>query len=340
VRILILGGTGFIGPWQIRDAVARGHDVTLFNRGTRPANLPPEVEHLRGDRAGHLAALHGHDWDVVIDNPVMLPSWVRTIAPVLEDHIAHYIFISTVSVYADLSASSIDERAPTVPYTDGDPFAVTMEMFRANSAAMYAPLKAVAEQEAERCFPGRTTIIRPGLIVGPGDPTDRFTYWPVRIARGSEVLAPGTPRDPVQVIDVRDLAAFVVGAAQQNATGVFNVTGRPMSIGSMLETMCPLARRRVTLTFVDAEFLEAHGVHPWSDMPVWFPPRGEMGGVGRVSIKRALAAGLALRPIAETARDTFKWFQSLPADRNVSLKAGISPDREAEVLDAWHALQM
>ncbi len=338
MRILILGGTGFIGPWQVRDAVARGHDVTLFNRGSRPANLPPEVEHLRGDRAGHLAALHRRDWDVAIDNPVMLPSWVRTIGPVLSERVAHYIFISTISAYADLSGGGIDERAPTATYTDGDPFAVTMEIFRANAAAMYGPLKAVAEQEAERCFPGRTTIIRPGLIVGPGDPTDRFTYWPVRIARGGEVLAPGTARDPVQVIDVRDLAGFVVGVAQQNATGVFNVTGRSISIGSMLEPMCPLATRPVRLTFVDAEFLDAHGVQPWSDMPVWCPPRGEMAGVGRVSIERALAAGLTLRPIAETARDTLEWFQSLPADRQATLTAGLSPEREAEVLDAWHAI--
>lgn len=338
MRILVLGGTGFIGPWQVRDAVARGHDVTIFNRGTRPVDLPPEVQHLRGDRAGHLAALHGRDWDAVIDNPVMLPSWVRTIGEVLRDRIAHYIFISTVSVYADLSGGSIDEQSATAPYTGGDPFAVTMATFRANAAEMYGPLKAAGEQEAERCFPGRTTIVRPGLIVGPGDPTDRFTYWPVRIARGGEVLAPGTPRDPVQAIDVRDLAAFVVGVAQQNATGVFNVTGRSMSIGSMLETMCPLASRRVTLTFVDAEFLEAHGVHPWTDMPVWCPPHGEMAGVGRVSIERALEAGLTLRPIAETARDTFEWFQSLPADRQASLRAGISPAREAEVLDAWHAI--
>jgi 2'-hydroxyisoflavone reductase len=330
LRILILGGTGFIGPWEVREAVSRGHDVTVFNRGSRSSDLPPTVAHIRGDRAGDLSPLTHGEWDVVIDNPVMLPSWVRSIATVLRDRTRHYIFISTISVYADLSGQGVDENSPCAAFMDGDPFAITMDRFRANVAEMYGPLKAVAETEAREQF-REHTIIRPGLIVGPGDPTDRFTYWPVRVARGGDVLAPGEPSDPIQVIDVRDLAAFIVRAAERGTTGVFNVTGRSAPIGDMLDAMRPLASKPVRFQFVDANRLEAGGVQPWTDMPVWFPPRGEMGGLGLVSIERALAAGLTLRPIADTARETLDWWRSLPPDRQ-KLRAGLSPDRERDVL--------
>ena len=339
LRILILGGTGFIGPYQVRYAVARGHRVSVFNRGRRQAELPASVEHLRGDRNHDLASLRGRDWDVVIDNPTTLPFWVRDAASLLKDHARQYLFISTISVYADLSRPEMDETAAVAPYPGADAMAETMDSFRKNVGGLYGPLKALSEQEAEKWFPGRTTVVRPGLIVGPGDPTDRFTYWPVRVARGGEVLAPGTAQDPVQIIDARDLAEWTIRLAEQNATGVYNATGptRPLAMGAMLEAMRPLARGPVRFTFADADFLEQQQVSAWADMPVWLPPRGETAGHARVSIRRALAKGLSFRPLAETARETLQWFETLPAERQAKLQAGLKPEREAEVLKAWHA---
>lgn len=338
LRILILGGTGFIGPYQVRYAVERGHHVTVFNRGQRESDLPAAVEHLRGDRNDDLSALKGRDWDVVIDNPTTLPFWVRDAASLLRDHADHYIFISTISVYSDFSTPGMDETTPLAEYTGDDPMAETLETFRASQGRLYGPLKALSEQEAERWFPGRTTVIRPGLIVGPNDPSDRFTYWPVRVARGGEVLAPGTSADPVQVIDARDLSEWTIRMAERKATGIYNATGpaRTMGIGQMLRAMEPLAREPVSFTFVDADFLASQQVRPWSDMPAWVPADGPSPGLLQVSIRRALDQGLTYRPIADTARDTLAWFRSLPAERQANLMAGLSAEREAEVLRAWH----
>jgi 2'-hydroxyisoflavone reductase len=338
LRILILGGTGFIGPYQVRYAVERGHQVTVFNRGRRESDLPAAVEHLQGDRNDDLTALKGRDWDVVIDNPTTLPFWVRDAASLLRDHADQYIFISTISVYADFSRPGMDESTPLAQYTGEDPMAETMETFRASQGRLYGPLKALSEQEAERWFPGRTTVIRPGLIVGPNDPSDRFTYWPVRVSRGGEVLAPGTPADPVQMIDARDLSEWTIRMAEQQATGIYNATGpaRTMGIGDMLDAMAPLARDSVRFTFVHAAFLAAQQVRPWADMPAWVPADGDSPGLLQVSIRRALDQGLTYRPLADTARDTLAWFRSLPAERQENLLAGLSREREAEVLRAWH----
>jgi 2'-hydroxyisoflavone reductase len=341
LRILILGGTGFIGPYQVRYAVERGHQVTVFNRGRREADLPPAVEHLRGDRNNDLSALRGREWDVVIDNPTTLPFWVRDAASLLQDHADHYIFISTISVYSDFSRPGMDETAALAPYTGADPMAETMATFQANSGRLFGPLKALSEQEAERWFPGRTTVIRPGLIVGPNDPTDRFTYWPVRVARGGEVLAPGTPADPVQFIDARDLSEWTIRMAEQKATGTYNATGpaRTLGMGQLLDTMTPLAEAPVRFTFADADFLASQQVRPWSHMPAWVPGEGDMAGMLQVSIQRALDRGLTYRPTADTARDALAWFRTLPAERQANLLAGLAPEREAEVLRAWHERQ-
>ncbi|MEP6709305.1 MAG: NAD-dependent epimerase/dehydratase family protein [Verrucomicrobiota bacterium] len=210
LRILILGGTGFIGPYQVRYALSRGHKVTTFNRGkTHPGELPSEVEQLIGDRNGQLDALRDRQWDVVIDNPTTLPAWVRDAARILKGNIDRYVFISTISVYADTS-NGADETAPLAKYDGADPFRETLEAMRASGFKTYGSLKALSEQETEKWFPGKTLIIRPGLIVGPRDETDRFTYWPVRIDRGGDVLAPGMPNDPVQFIDARDLAEWTI----------------------------------------------------------------------------------------------------------------------------------
>lgn len=337
LRILVLGGTGFIGPYQVRYAVDRGHRVTVFNRGRRQVGLPDSVEHLQGDRNDDLTALRGREWDVVIDNPTTLPFWVRDAASLLRDSAGQYIFISTISVYGDTSRPGMDETTALARYGGTDPMAETLQTLQQNVGALYGPLKALSEQEAERWFPGRTTVIRPGLIVGPGDPTDRYTYWPVRMARGGEVLAPGTPGDPVQIIDARDLAEWTIRMAERRVPGIFNATGpaREMGIGEMLEGMHPLAVEPARLTWVPAEFLAEQNVRPWADMPTWVPPVGNSAGFARVSIARALSEGLTFRPSPQTARDTLEWHRTRPAEQQAQLRAGISAEREAEVLRAW-----
>ena len=335
LRILILGGTGFTGPYQVRYALSRGHKVTTFNRGkTHPGELPKEVEQLIGDRNGQLDALKHRQWDVAIDNPTTLPAWVRDAAQILKGNVERYVFISTISVYADTS-QGVDETAPLAKYDGADPYKETIEAVKASGYKTYGPLKALSEKEAEKWFPGKTLIIRPGLIVGPRDETDRFTYWPVRIDRGGGVLAPGNPSDPVQFIDARDLAEWTIRMAENRETGIYSATGpsKPLGIGQMLDRIKDALHSNAKFTWLPAEFLKQQKVEAWSDMPVW---AGDELGLARTKIDRALAKGLTFRPLAETARDTLAWFKSLPQDRQSKLRAGVTPEREAEVLAAWH----
>jgi 2'-hydroxyisoflavone reductase len=335
LRILILGGTGFTGPYQVRYALSRGHKVTTFNRGkTHPGELPKEVEQLIGDRNGQLDALKGRKWDVAIDNPTTLPVWVRDAAEILKGNVERYVFISTISVYADTSKGA-DEMAPLAKYEGADPYKETLQAMKASGYKTYGPLKALSEKEAEKWFLGKTLVIRPGLIVGPRDETDRFTYWPVRVERGGEVLAPGTPNDPVQFIDARDLAEWTIRMVENRETGIYNATGpaKPLVIGEMLDQIKGAFNSDATFTWLPADFLEKQKVEAWSDMPVW---TGEESGMARTNITRALAKGLTFRPLAETARDTLAWFKSQPLDRQSKLRAGLTPEREAEVLAAWH----
>ncbi len=340
LRILILGGTGFIGPSQVRYALSRGHKVTVFNRGkTHPGELPEGVEQLIGDRAGQLDALKNRQWDVAIDNPTSAPAWVRSAGQILSGNVDRYVFISTISVYADNTKPN-DEDAPLAKYDGPDAMKETRETIVASGFKLYGPLKALCEQEAEKWFPQKALVIRPGLIVGPGDPTDRFTYWPVRVDRGGEVLAPGDPKDPVQFIDARDLAEWTIRMVEHGGTGIFNAVGpaAEFSIGAMLDGIRKAENSDAKWTWVSADFLEKQKVSPWSDMPVWVPPSGEDGGLSRTKIKRALAQGLTFRPLEETARDTLAWFKTQPAERREKLKAGITPEKETEVLAAWHKL--
>ena len=256
LRILILGGTGFTGPFQVRYALERGHKVTVFNRGkTHPGETPKEVEQLIGDRNGQLDAIKNRKWDVVIDNPTMLPAWVRDAAQILKGNVERYVFISTISVFADTSKPGVDENAPLAKYTGADPMKETRDTVIASKFALYGPLKALSEQEAEKWFPKQTLIIRPGLIVGPRDETDRFSYWPVRLDRGGEVLAPGDPSDPVQFIDGRDLAEWVIRMVEQRETGIYNATGpaKELGIGQMLDTKHRQCLRRAPIDLLEGQ---------------------------------------------------------------------------------------
>ena len=338
LRILILGGTGFTGPFQVRYALSRGHNVSVFNRGkTHPGKLPEDVEQLFGDRNGQLDALKDRQWDIVIDNPTTLPAWVRDPGRILRGNVDRYVFISTISVYADTS-KGVDENAPLAKYDGPDAFKETLEAMQASGYKTYGPLKALSEKEAEKWFPGKTLVVRPGLIVGPGDETDRFTYWPVRIERGGEVLAPGTPTDPVQFIDARDLAEWTIRMAEKRGTRIYNATGpaKTLVIGDMLGGIKTALSSNANFTWVTAEFLKQQNVQAWSDMPVW---AGDETELARTNISRALAKGLTFRPLAETARDTLAWFKSQPQDRQSHLRAGLTPEHEAEVLTAWHKQQ-
>jgi len=338
LRILILGGTGFTGPYQVRYALSHGHKVTTFNRGkTHPGESPSEVEQLIGDRNGQLDALKGRKWDVAIDKPTTLPAWVRGAAEILKGNVERYVFTSTISVYADTS-KGVDETAPLAKYEGADPYKETLEAMKASGYKTYGPLKALSEKEAEKWFPGKTLIIRPGLIVGPRDETDRFTYWPVRIDRGGEVLAPGTPSDPVQFIDARDLAEWTIRMAENRETGIYNATGpaEPLGIGEMLNGIKGALNSNTKFTWIAADFLKQQKIEAWSDMPVW---AGDELGLARTNISHALAKGLTFHPLTETARDTLAWFKSQPKDRKSKMRAGITPEREAEVLTAWHNQQ-
>ena len=340
LRILILGGTGFIGPHQVRYALDRGHKVTVFNRGREPDYWGGQAEALIGDRnKGDLAALAGREWDVCIDNPTTLPFWVRDAGKALAGKVGQYIFVSTISVYAKNDKPGVDESDALQVYTGGDPLAVTPQALAADANSLYGPLKAASEAEAKRQFGEATTILRPGLIVGPNDPTDRFTYWPVRLARGGEVLAPGDGTDPVQFIEERDLGEWSIRLAEQRTFGTFNVVGpaHPLTMREMLERIGKGVGAEPHLVWVPERFLDANQVSAWSDMPVWVPGHGDTAGFHRRDIRRALAAGLTFRPVETTAADTLAWFKKQSPDRQAKLFAGLKPDREEALLAKWKA---
>jgi 2'-hydroxyisoflavone reductase len=340
MTILVMGGTGFLGPHFVEAARAKGHKLTLFNRGkTNPERFAgdqyDDIEQLHGDRKTDMKALEGRrKWDAVLDTSAYIPADVMRSTKLLADRVGQYLLVSTVSVYAKMDKPGQDESAPVAQLADPTVTEVTGET--------YGGLKALCELMAEQQMPGRVTVVRPGLIVGPGDNTDRFTYWPARADRGGEILAPGSASDPTQFIDVRDLAAFLLHLLDQGAFGTFNADA-PAGQLTMGELLASSQRAAVgknsTLTWVPAAFLEKHEVSPWQDMPVWIPPEGEYAGFGRVSSAKAQAAGLTYRPLDTTTKDTLAYWQSLPAERRANPKAGLSMVREAEVLQAWHKSQ-
>jgi 2'-hydroxyisoflavone reductase len=340
LKILILGGTGFTGPFQVAYALARGHEVTIFNRGKRPSpEWPGKVEQLLGDRnTGDLKSLEGREWDVCIDNPTSVPFWVRDAGKVLAGKVKHYLFVSTISVYADGSKAGIDESAAVAEYKGKDAMAETMETLRADIGGLYGPLKALSEVEARKQFGDKVTIVRPGFIVGPRDDTDRFTYWPKRIAQGGEVLVPGDGEDPVQIIDGRDLGEWMVRLAEDGTTGTFNACGPDyiLTTDAMVHGCHAVTGGPVTFTHVPGAFLEEQQV----GLPIWVPREGTpFSGYGRVSNAKAIAAGLTFRPLATTVSDLLAWYRGLPAERQAEVRAGIPREKEAEVLAAWKAKQ-
>lgn len=336
IRLLILGGTGFIGPHQVRYALERGHEVTVFNRGRRAPGMFDGVEELIGDRATNdYSALSGRTWDAVIDNSASAataPQWVREAAAVLRDSVAQYIFISTRSVYRDLSMVPATVDAPVLTpettrgWSPGEPYP-------------YGLAKALAEAETRNAFGDRATIVRPGLIVGPGDETDRFTYWPARIERGGEILAPGDGTDRVQIIDVRDLCEWCVRLAEQRTTGTFMGVGpaNGRSMAELLYGIAAVTSAPLSWTWVPFEFLQQHRIRPYAEMPVWRPPTPGYEGFARFDLSREVAAGLTFRTLADTALATLEYHHSRPAERQAQLRAGLSADREREVLAAWRA---
>ncbi|MFH1765555.1 MAG: NAD-dependent epimerase/dehydratase family protein [Gemmatimonadota bacterium] len=337
-RLLILGGTGFIGPNMVRYAVDRGHEVTIFTRGHSEADIP-DVEHLIGDRSGDLGALEGRSWDVILDNNARDYRWVELSTNLLRDSAEHYLFVSSISAFstADMDLEGVVYPL-SQPIVDEDaPLFSRPPDFQEGQEAPYGLSKTLGEQASEAAFPGRATIVRPGLIVGPGDPTDRFTYWPVRIDQGGEVLAPGDGSDPTQIIDVRDLTEWIVRLAEEGTTGRFNATGpgTRMSMAEMLHGIRAITSAPVSLTWVPFGFLQENEVLPWSDMPAWIPN----DPITFVSVERAVAAGLTFRPLADTALDTLRFHKARPEEERNNMPAGISPEREREILSAWHGRQ-
>lgn len=340
--ILILGGTGFTGPEQVEYAIARGHRVTLFNRNkTRPGLFKGRVaEELIGDLNNDTSALEGKKFDVVIDNPTTFPAWVRNAAKYLAGNVGHYIFISTTSVYHDESQIGINEESPTTPMPEGlDPYTLDPQ----HATRYYGALKTRAEQEVAAHYAGKFTVIRPCLIVGPLDRTDRFTYWPARIDHGGEVLAPDKPDDPCQFIDSRDLAEWTIRMAEAGEPGTFNAIGpaKPLTIAEMLYGVKAVTTAGAQFTWVPWEFLRDHGVRPWRHMTVWQPPYGATAGYQRRDASRAIAKGLTFRPLAVTAKDTLDWHRTRSAeDQAATLNGqinGLAMAKEAEVLAAWKA---
>jgi 2'-hydroxyisoflavone reductase len=353
-KVLILGGTRFLGPALVEAGLEGGHEITLFNRGQSNPHLFPNLEKLVGNRDplvdNGLKALEGRQWDVVIDTSGFVPRLAQASAELLAENVSQYVFISTISVYANQGQPDLQEsdEVASLPEPSED------------VRRFYGPLKARCEQTVETALTGRATIIRPGLIVGPEDGTDRFTWWPVRIDRGGEVLAPGNPIDPVQFIDVRDLARFCIRCIETQTMGVYNAVGPRGStnIAELLYGCKAVTAADVSFTWVPAEFLASQGVEPWVHMPVWVPGQGPSAGITQVNNDKAIAKGLTFRPLADTARDTLEWFNSLPpvdrfrlgpdavyaieenrGDPTPKRTVGLSAAREREVLEAWKAVQ-
>lgn len=334
MKLLILGGTRFLGRFLTETALKKGHEVTLFNRGKENPGLFPEVETLIGDRNGDLTALEGRTWDAVIDTCGFVPWAVRESAGLLAEAAGHYTFISSASVYDELENPGIDENHPVslLPLEEAE------EMTKGTAGPIYneyyGELKFLCEKEVEGAFPGRCLNVRAGLIVGPYDYSDRFNYWVGRMAKGGDVLAPGRRDKGIQFIDVRDLAEWIVAMVEKNASGTFNATGPEtrLTMEQFLQECQAVAGSGAELVWADEAFLLANSVQWWSEMPLWVPDREKMEGFLALDITKALHAGLTFRPLKETLRDTLAWERGRTDEGR---KAGLDSAKERAVLDMW-----
>ena len=331
MKLLVIGGTRFLGRAIVNDALAGGHEVTLFNRGqSNPDLYSGEVETLIGDRDGGLGVLDGRSWDAVIDTCGYFPRLVRDSAEKLKDAVGHYTFISSLSVYSDNSQVGQDESGTLGTIEDETVEEITGET--------YGPLKVLCEQAASAVMgAARALHVRAGLIVGPHDLSDRFTYWPARVARGGEVLAPDSPDKGVQFVDVRDLAAWTVRATQAKLHGPYNATGPNgrLTLGEVLQTCREVSGSAATFTWVSEPFLVENEVGAYVEMPLWVP--AEYAGFDTFDCQKAIEAGLTFRPLAETVRDTLAWQATRPAD--YQWRGGLTPERELALLQKWEASQ-
>ena len=343
LRILILGGTGFIGPHMVHEALRRGHEVSLFNRGRTNRTLFPDLELLIGDRNNGLDALIGRSWDAVVDNSGYVPRHVADSAQLLSSAVSHYIYVSSVSAYAAMSGNptAADYHDVDVVNTEYDSSLVTMpdETVEEVTSETYGPLKVLCERAATAAMgEERITILRPTWVAGPGDNTDRFTYWPVRVSRGGEMLVPGNPSDQIQIVDVRDLANFVVDSLEKKITGIYNMVNPPgtYSMGQFMAECQALTGSDASLTWVDLPFIEKYGLYASGELPIWAPMSGDTRSDALINGDRASARGMKTRPERETIRDILRWWPTLPEDRRSSLRAGLSAEHEAEMLASWH----
>ena len=328
--LLILGGTGFIGPHLTREALRLNWKVTHFNRGKHAAGGVPGVETLTGDRKGQLDSLRARTWDVMIDDTGYIPKYVKMSAELLAPNVGYCLYISSISAYASFAKPN-DIHSATGKLSNPDVEEIT--------GGDYGPMKALCEQYTAEAFKGRISVVRPGYIVGPLDETDRSTYWPVRASKGGEMLAPGTPKDPVQVIDVRDLATWMMSLVEARTNGYFNAISPPgaFTMGDLVTaSLHASAKAGTKVTWVSEDFLDAHWKQDDLDLPPWSPMKGDMAGASLTSIKESVKTGLRSRPLQQTVNDTLAWFQTLPPDRQANLKAGLPAERETDTLKLWH----
>jgi 2'-hydroxyisoflavone reductase len=334
LKLLVLGGTRFLGPAIVEAAKARGHEVTLFHRGRSNPDIFPELEHIIGNRDPKiepgLVGLKGRKWDAVLDTSSYFPRITKAAVDLLADSVEQYLLVSSISVYPSLEMKGLTEEDEVGTIED-----TTFEKITTES---YGPLKALCEQTAEAAMPSRVTNVRPGLIVGPRDPSDRFSYWPLRVRAGGEVLAPGNPTDPIQWVDARDLGIFCISCVENKTMGVFNMAGphHPADMAELVYGCKAVTGGDARFTWVDAEFLEAEGLQPWAHLPVWAPGKGEVSGINTVNCDRAIAAGFRTRPLAETVRDLLEWRDGWKRGGKNPSRAGMSLDNEKAALAKWH----
>jgi 2'-hydroxyisoflavone reductase len=330
LKVLILGGTNFLGPHIVEELQQKGHEVTLFNRGTHDTSFLSNVEILQGDRDGDLQALENRHWDAVIDTSCHLPRHAKISSKILAKAAEHYTFISTIGVYENFHELNMDETYPLAKLED--------ETSEEVNEKTYGALKASCEKIIENYFPNHSLIIRPGLIVGPRDPTHRFAYWPLRMIDGGEVLAPGESKQNLQFIDVRDLAKWVVTMVEMRKVGCYNATGPKLCLTfeELLKTCMQISRKQTSLTWVSEDFLIKSGVQDWSELPLWLSYKRNMPGFLNVNIAKAVSAGLTFRPLSDTISSIITWEKQ---HRKEGEQIGIDRVKEQSILKLWHQHQ-